>query len=99
MREQNTVAGDEDSIGWLAVSSWIPKLKSFGGIRERDVESSTGVRALTGTGGWQGVHVGRGEGRRRVEWVAFLAAILNAYIDCLAAGLRSAIRRGGSCVT
>lgn len=31
--------------------------------------------------------------------MAFLAAILNAYIDCLAAGLRSAIRRGGSCVT
>lgn len=37
--------------------------------------------------------------RDTVGWVAFLAAILNAYIDCLAAGLRSAIRRGGSCVT
>lgn len=37
--------------------------------------------------------------RDMVGWVAFLAAILNAYIDCLAAGLRSAIRRGGSCVT
>lgn len=46
--EQNTLADDEDSIGWLAVSSWVPKLKSFGGIRERDVENSTGVRALAG---------------------------------------------------
>lgn len=52
--EQNTLADDEGSIGWLAVSSWVPKLKSFGGIRERDVESSTGVRALAGTGDGKG---------------------------------------------
>lgn len=49
-RERNTLADDEGSIGWLAVSGWVPKLKSFGGIRERDVESSTGVRAVAGAG-------------------------------------------------
>lgn len=83
----------------MAVSSWVPKLKSFGGIRERDVESSTGVRALAETGGGKGYTWDGAKGDGRVGWVAFLAAILNAYIDCLAAGLRSAIRRGGSCVT
>lgn len=99
-RERNTLTDDEGSIGWLAVSGWVPKLKSFGGIRERDVENSTGVRAVVGAG-WagRGVYVGRGEERCGMGWVAFLAAILNAYIDCLAAGLCSAIRRGDSCVT
>lgn len=52
-RERNTLADDEGSIGWLAVSGWVPKLKSFGGIRERDVESSTGVRVVAGAG-WAG---------------------------------------------
>lgn len=48
--ERNILTDDEDSIGWLAVSGWVPKLKSFGGIRERDVENSTGMRTVAGRG-------------------------------------------------
>lgn len=32
----------ESGIAWLAVSGWVLKLKSFGGIRERDVERARG---------------------------------------------------------
>lgn len=35
----------KSGIAWLAVSGWAVKLKSFGGIRERDVE-----RACEGVG-------------------------------------------------
>lgn len=32
----------KSGIAWLAVSGWVLKLKSFGGIRERDVERARG---------------------------------------------------------
>jgi len=65
-RENETPSrDDEGSIGWLAVSGWVSKLKSFGGIRERDVESSMGVRAVAEKG--EEVARGiRGTGRREI---------------------------------
>lgn len=67
-RERNTLMDDDGSIGWLAVSGWVPKLKSFGGIRERDVENSTGVRAVAGAG-WAGRGGCTWDGAKRdVEW-------------------------------
>lgn len=32
----------KSGVAWLAVSGWALKLKSFGGIRERDVERARG---------------------------------------------------------